>query len=332
MQKTLLHGSIRLLDNLNIVDTVSFGTETPDFAALNNIATVLTEEPKEYTVLLKEELKKGLSFPKARELALIRYLDNNVRYKNILNNPNNILGIEYLKALKRNKSKMIPISIKREKVYYNDSKIVDDFASATAIRKLILDKDFNGLIKVVPRDCYNILTKEYEVGNIIFNIQEFEKEIFYTLRQMTISEIAELPDVSEGLENTIKNAANYCNNINDFINIVKTKRYTQTRIQRILLFALLGITKKDVQLAKKVVPYARVLGFNKKGKLLLSGIAQNNPKMEVITSVKRFLDNNTNKTYKRMLDIDIFATDVYTLGYKKDSMANLDYTKNMIII
>ena len=146
-----------------------------------------------------------------------------------------------------------------------------------------------------------------------------------------MEQIAELPDVTEGLEHSIKNAANFCNNIKDFIDIVKTKRYTQTRIQRILIFALLGITKKDVQAAKKVVPYARVLGFNEKGKMLLSGISQNNPKMEVVTSVKRFLDNNTNKTYKRMMELDIFATDVYTLGYKYDSMANLDYTKNMVM-
>lgn len=332
MPKILLCGAVKLLENLKVVDTMSFGTETSDFAALNNIATILTEEPKEYTNFLKEELKKGASFPKARELALIKYINDDVRYKNILNNPNNILGVEYLKALKANKSTITPIAIKREKVYYNDNKIVDDFASATAIRKLLLDKDFQGLIKVVPRECYNILSKEYEVGNIVFDIQRFEKEIFYTLRKMTITEISELPDVSEGLENTIKNAANFCNNIFDFINMVKTKRYTQTRIQRILLFALLGITKKDVQASKRVVPYARVLGFNEKGKLLLSGIAQNNPKMEVVTSVKKFMDNNTNKIYKRLLDIDIFATDVYTLGYRGDSMANLDYTKNMIMI
>lgn len=329
--KILLHGAVRLLENLKIVDTISFGTETSDFAALNNIASIITDEPKEYVSFLKEELKMGSSFPKARENALIRFLNDDIRYKNILNNPNNILGVEYLKALKINKSTISPVSIKREKVYYNDNKIVDDFASATAIRKMLMNKDFQGLRKVMPCECYEILRKEFEVGNVIFDIQKFEKEIFYVLRKMTIPQIAELPDVNEGLENTIKNAANFCNNIYDFINIVKTKRYTQTRIQRILIFALLGITKKDVQLAKKAVPYARVLGFNKKGKLLLSGIAQNNPKMEVITSVKRFLDNNTNKTYKRMLDIDIFATNVYTLGYKGDSMANLDFTKNMII-
>ena len=224
------------------------------------------------------------------------------------------------------------LSIKREKVYYNDNFIVDDFASATAIRKLVANKDFSGLIKVVPRSCYETVLKEFEAGNVVLDLQKFEKEIFYTLRRMSVSEIAELPDVSEGLENTIKNAANFCNNIKDFIDIVKTKRYTQTRIQRILAFALLGITKKDVQTAKKVIPYARVLGFNEKGKLLLSGISQNNPKMQVVTSVKRFLDNNTNKAYKRMMEIDIFSTDVYTLGYRNDSMANLDYTKNMIML
>lgn len=325
-------GAVKILENLKVVDTLSFGTETQDFAALNNIANVITEEPKEYTNLLKEELKKGISFPKARENALIQYLNDDKRYKNILNNPNNILGVEYLKALKKLKSNITPVAIKREKVYYNDNSIVDEFASATGIRKLVANRDFDGLIKVVPRTCYDIIKKEFEVGNIVFDIQKYEKEIFYALRKMSISEIAELPDVSEGLENSIKNAANFCNNINDFINIVKTKRYTQTRIQRILIFALLGITKKDVQAAKKVVPYARVLGFNQKGKLLLSGIAQNNPKMQVITSVKRFLDHNTNRTYKRMLEIDIFGTDVYTLGYSYDSMANLDYTKNMIMI
>lgn len=325
-------GAVKILENLGIVDTISFGTETEDFAALNNIANILAEEPKEYTALLRESLNKGESFPKAREEALIRYLNDDKRYNDILKSPNNILGIEYLKALKKLKSDITPVAIKRDKVYYNDDFIVDDLASATAIRKIMLNKDFAGLIKVVPRSCYDVLTKEHGVGNVVYDLQRYEKEILYTLRRMTVDEIAELPDVTEGLEHSLKNAANYCNNISDFINIVKTRRYTQTRIQRILIFALLGISKKDIQLAKKVVPYARVLGFNEKGKMLLSGISQKNPKMEVITSVKKFLDSNSNKSYKRMLEIDIFATDVYTLGYRYDSMANLDYTKNMIIM
>ena len=84
VQKALLHGAVKILENLGIVDTISFGTETDDFAALNNLATIITEEPKEYVNMLKEELKQGVSFPKAREQALIKYLNDEVRYKDIL--------------------------------------------------------------------------------------------------------------------------------------------------------------------------------------------------------------------------------------------------------
>lgn len=318
-------GAIKILNSLNIVNKISFGIETDDFAALNNISSVLNEEPKEYKLMLSEELKKGNSFPKARENALIRYLNDNVRYKNILNNSNNILGIEYLKALKNSKSIIEPIPIKREKVYYNDKKIVDDFASATAIRKLLETKQFEDIIRVVPKSTYEILRKETELENVVIDISKYEKEIIYNLRRMSVEQIAELPDVSEGLENSIKYAVNLCNTIDGVINIIKSKRYTQTRLQRILLFSLLGITQKDMIMAKKVNPYIRILAFSKKGKELLSQISSANIKVPVITSVKKFEDTNTNKSYKRMMEIDKFSTDIYTLAYKEGSLANLDY-------
>ena len=100
----------------------------------------------------------------------------------------------------------------------------------------------------------------------------------YVLRKMYIEEIAELPDVSEGLEFNIKNAVNSCNTIDELINRIKSKRYTYTRIQRILLYALLEITKKDMEISKKVLPYVRVLGFNENGKKLISEISKKNPK------------------------------------------------------
>ena len=89
---------------------------------------------------------------------------------------------------------------------------------------------------------------------------------------MSIQEIANLQDVSEGLENSIKQAANSCNNLEDLIDSIKSKRYTQTRIQRILVYSLLGITKKDINLSKRIIPYIRVLGFNKHGKKIISSI------------------------------------------------------------
>ena len=318
-------GAIKLLNNLKIVDAISFGTETSDFAALNNISSIVNEEPMKYKSILNSELKKGLSFPKARENALMLYLNDNKRYDNILNTPNNILAIEYLKALKKIKSTIQPIPVKREKVYYNDNVIVDEFASATAIRKLLKNEDFSEIRKVVPKSTYQILKKETELGNVVLDLSRYEKEIIYNLRRMTVSEIAELPDVNEGLEHSLKNAANYSNDITNLINIVKTKRYTVTRIQRILICALLGITKRDVGMAKKAEPYIRVLGFNEKGKELISRINKQNPKATVITSVKKFQDKNNNnknsKIYKRLLDIDIFSTNVYTMACKSESLA-----------
>ena len=239
-------GAIKLLESLGIVDGISFGAETSDYGALNNIATILSDEPKVYKDLLNKELKKGLSFPKARENALMLYLNDNKRYVDILHSPNNILAIEYLKSLKKIKSTIQPIPVKREKVYYNDNKIVDDFASATAIRSMLKNKQFGDIRKVVPDVTYEVLRKESELENIVLDLSSYEKELIYTLRKMTVKEIEDLPDVTEGLEYSIKNAVSMSNDINHILDVIKSKRYTQTRLQRILIYALLGITKKDV--------------------------------------------------------------------------------------
>ena len=325
-------GAIKILDSLKIVDTLSFGTETQDFAALNNIANVVYYEPKEYVSLLNHELGKGVSFPKARENAVLMYLNDIKGYANILSAAKNILAIEYIKALRRLKSNLKPFSVQRKKVYYNDEHIVDDFASATAIRKMVKREQYEDIRKVVPKNSYALLQEEIKRGNIVMGLESFEKEILYTLRKMTIKEIQNLPDVTEGLENNIKNAANSCNNLQDLMNIIKSKRYTQTRIQRILLYSLLGITKKDMEIARKITPYTRVLGFNEKGKEMLSDICHINPKINIVTSVKKFMDNSSNKNLKEMLEKDIFASNVYTLGYAYDSWANLDYTNKLIVL
>ena len=327
-------GAIKILDSLKIVDSIAFGAEASDLATLNNIANVLYTEPRGYTNILTHELQKGISFPSARENAILMYLNDIKRYANILNSPNNILAIEYLKALKTQKSNMNPIMVKRSKVYYNDDRIVDDFASATAIRKLIKRREYEDLRKVVPRSTYKILSRQIRDGNIVLGLENFEKEIIYTLRKMNIREIANLPDASEGLENLIKNSADNCNDMSKLMANIKSKRYTQTRIQRILLYALLGIDKKMMEDSKKVTPYVRVLGFTNKGKELISEINKRNPKINMITSVKKFIEKNnkpSNRTIMQMLQKDIFATDVYTLGFDFESKANLDFTNNMII-
>ena len=143
-------------------------------------------------------------------------------------------------------------------------------------------------------------------------------------------EIAELPDVSEGLEYSLKSAADSCNSVIELLSIIDSKRYTRTRLQRILLYAIIGITKKDMQLSQNIIPYIRVLGFNNKGRDIISEISNRSPKLELVTSVKKFMDSSNNKNLKHIMEKDIWSTNIYTLGYEYESKSNLDFTKKLI--
>ena len=324
-------GAIKILDSLKVVDYVSFGSESGDISTLNQIADILYKEPKAFKNILSHELDKGLSFPKARENALLMYLNDIRKFSNILSSPNNILGIEYLKALKKYKSSITPVTVERFHTGYHDTSSTGNIASSTAIRNIVKNNGWDILRKVVPENAFSTILENVKVGHIVPDLSVFEKQIIYNLRKMSIQEISELPDVSEGLEHAIKNTANSCNSIVEFLNIIKSKRYTNTRLQRILLYSLLGITKKDIALSKKINPYVRVLGFNDKGKYLISEISKANPKLEIITSVKKYMDTSNNKNFKYMLEKDIWATNVYTIGYEYDSWNNLDYTHKIVI-
>ena len=325
-------GAIKILNSLKIVNNIAFGSETRDINLLDRIAEVLHNEPKEFQTILSHELSKGLSYPKARENALMMYLNDVRRFANVLSSPNNILGVEYLKALRKTKSNILPVCIPRVGAGHNDTTYSKNIASATTVRNLVNTNKYDSLEfkRLVPLTTGSILSENIKKGHIISGLHVFEKEIIYTLRRMSILEIANLPDVSEGLEYKIKQAANSCNSLIEFYNIVSSKRYTQTRISRILVYALLGITRKDMQLSKSISPYVRVLGFNNAGKKLLSMISEANPKLPLITSVKKFEESNKNKNLQAMLAKDIWATDIYTLGYEFDSWAGLDYTKRLI--
>lgn len=249
---------------------------------------------------------------------------NNPGISDLVSCPNNILGIEYLKALKKLNSSITPVTIIRKNVDYNEKNLNGNFASATGIREMLKSNSLESIKRVVPLNVYNILEK----SKFVYSINSFEKEIIYSLRKMSIDEIKNLPDVSEGLENSIKNAVNCHNNLQEVIENVKSKRYTQTRIQRIMLYALLGISKDDLNNSINANPYVRVLGMNEKGKELLSKIPKS---INVVTSVKKFLDEATiSSKLKNMLEKDILSTNIYTLAYTDNSICNLDYTKKII--
>ena len=331
MLKILQVGAVKILNSFGCNTFLSFGSECGDVATLKKFAEILLKEPPEYVTMLNHELAKGLSFPKARENALLLYINDIRNSASVLSGSNNILGIEYLKQIIQTGNNITPITIKRVGGEYNSLITSNNIASATAIRDMLMNKQ--NVKNLMPISSYSILKKELGSGRFVLSLAQFEKEIIYKLRMMSIEQIANLPDVSEGLEYKIKEAANTCNDLENLMFMIKSKRYTLTRINRILLYALLDITKLDYTNSQKVIPYTRVLGVSNNGKNLLSELSRNK-KINIITSVKQFMEiskNNSNmKILKSMLQKDIFATNIYTLEYKTTSNANLDYTQKLI--
>ena len=316
-------GGVKILNEIGNIDYLVFGIEEENLEKLQTIADVLVNEDDEFKRNIKEELDKGNSYPKAREIALKKVLlSENV--ENIMQKPNNILAIEYLKALKTTNSKIKPIAIKRNNTMHNDENINKNYASGTYIRKLFIENNFNEIRKVVPKYTYERLLELKSQGTYVSSINDFSDIVIYKIRTMTKEEISKIADVNEGLENSIKLASTTCKTIDEIIEKVSTKRYTKTRISRILTYILLDITKSEMEQSKNANQYIRVLGINKKCEGILKTI--NNDKL--ITSLKKFEENNGEN---QLLNIDKKATEIYTIKYQKSVQANLDYTSKFII-
>ena len=316
-------GGIKILNEIGNIDYLVFGIEEENLEKLQAIADVLVNEDDEFKRNIKEELDKGNSYPKAREIALKKVLSSE-NVENIMQKPNNILAIEYLKALKTTNSKIKPIAIKRKNTMHNDENINENYASGTYIRKLFIENNFDEISKVVPKYTYERLLELKNQGTYVSSINDFSDIVIYKIRTMTKEEISQIADVNEGLENSIKLASTTCKTIDEIIEKVSTKRYTKTRISRILTYILLDITKSDMEQSKNNDPYIRVLGINKKCEGILKTI--NNDKL--ITSLKKFEENNGEN---QLLNIDKKATEIYTIKYPKSVQANLDYTSKFII-
>lgn len=316
-------GGIKILNEIGNIDYLVFGIEEENLEKLQAIADVLVNENDEFKRNIKEELDKGNSYPKAREIVLKKVLSSE-NVENIMQKPNNILAIEYLKALKTTNSKIKPFAIKRKNTMHNDENINENYASGTYIRKLFIENNFNEIKKVVPKYTYERLLELKNQGTYVSSINDFSDIVIYKIRTMTKEEISKIADVNEGLENSIKLASTTCKTIDEIIEKVSTKRYTKTRISRILTYILLDITKSEMEQSKNANQYIRVLGINKKCEGILKKI--NNDKL--ITSLKKFEENNGEN---QLLNIDKKATEIYTIKYQKSVQANLDYTSKFII-
>lgn len=348
-------GAVKLLDSLKIIDYLCFGCETDNLDTLYSISNFLDAEPQKYKELIVYYSKKGYEFPKVRSQALCEYhrilglegLEkiSTLELSKLLKYPNNILALEYIKHLLNLKSKIKPIAIKRIGASYHQKNIKGKISSATSIRNEILNNlsppktdlfILNDKIKsTIPPSGFSVLESELREGRGPITLDSYRQSIFAILRRMSSDDIFRIQGVTEGLENRIEKASLKSYTIEQLINAIKTRRYTRTKIQRIILHIMMNLSKGDISIFNKYGPlYARVLGFSKKGKTLLRAIKKNSS-TPLISKLSNYLrqiiyeeNNRVQNSLVKMLDYDILATDIYVLGNKKaeDRVARLDFT------
>lgn len=295
--------AVGIFEKSNIVDSVSFGSESADIDNLFKLANASGFEDEASKQKLKEALNLGMSFAKAQSEAF-----------SLPASPNDILGIEYIKAIKSLSSNIRPIAIQRIGAMHDkEESTAKGFLSASAIRTRILSGEL-----------------DYNYSPVSSDTDEFSSAILFALRSKSKEELSRLPDVSEGLENVIYSACRKARSYSEFLSLSKSKRYTLSRLRRIAICALLSITN-ELQASALNSPddyfYIKVLGIKKESASLLSELSKNS-EIPVITSFKdtEKLSQNARKLFEK----DLLASDIYNIFAEKS--AESDYTKQLIIV
>ena len=304
-------GSVNLLNKLSCSHIV-FGSESNDLDKLKRIATISIT--KEFELSLREFLAEGLSYPTAFSKALF---DEKL-------GSNDILALEYLRAIKTINSKIEAYSIKREKTgYYDDEK--DNFASATYIRKVLLDCNekkedkLNKIKNLVPEFSFKILEE-----NLVFFscLSDFYDLIKYNIIK-NHSELKNIQDLEVGLENRIYKYVLENLSFEDFFNEVLTKRITISRLQRILLHSLFSLTENITEKVKNKVPFVKILGFSTKGQEYLNYLkkSENYNKRKILTS-NRNLKEILNEEEIELFNFNELCSQIYRI---KSNYINIGY-------
>lgn len=314
--ESFARGAVRLLSALNCIDILVFGSEN-DYSILEKAADILNRETQEFRIKLKEKLKSGISYAQARCMVLE---DDFGISGEVLNKPNNILGIEYLKALKRFKSPITPQNILRKGADYNDLDLSSGISSAGALRnELKLAGCSGNFMKNVPEE----LSQFYKKSDYLIESEIYFRLILAKIRTMKLENLKNISEVGEGMEHRIKKAAQTAKSYDELLNEIQTRRYAYSRVRRVLLNCLFGITKKIATRSHRSILYARVLGANKQSGIL-KRISQTS-EIPIIVKSKDFIPSE-------LLKFDHLASEIYGILTPEVKDSALDFTKKPFII
>lgn len=313
---------VKIANSFENVTHLAFGCETENYELLKEISKYFVNEPKEYKEKLKKYLDLGDSLPVSRQKAIEELMkEDKVVFSeitetlNILTKPNNILAIEYLKALTKTKSKIEPIFTTRSNSDYNSADLNGKDSSATAIRTRLLNaKKIRSIKKLVPPFTYKLLKENIDVYGLP-DLDLYNDLSAYVVKTSSPSDFKNIYDVSEGIENRFLESAKKYKDFNELLLDVKTKRYTYTRLKRIVLRLLLKIDKDIVSQIYKMdkLPFIKVLAFNAEKKDFLSNISANT---NLIIRNSNIVKNPTDE-YRTLAEIEDRANAVYNMLLRK---------------
>lgn len=320
-------GAVQIMNNLGNVDYLCFGCETDDIHLLNIIADIIIKEDDCYSNALQSYLRTGMSFVKSRENAIIKSLAmrgiavDTDYLASVISSPNSILAIEYIIAIKKSDSDMIPVPIMRNDNGYHSDSMSSGFASASAIRKFYTGKsvyNFNNirdsLKEVLPVNSVDLLEAEYKKSYPVLT-DDYSTLIGQALINIRCdrTDLTKIFDTTDDLSNRIKNLSLHYISAEDFINACNSKVFTSSRIARILFYTIFNYTKDDYFAFKKdeYVYYFRVLGFRKEKEFLLNEI-KGNSSIPIITKLSASLPYLTERG-KKMLEINMYADEIYRM-------------------
>lgn len=272
-------GAIKLLDSLGIIDVLCFGSEYENTSDLITIAGILAEEPEEYQVFLRQNLSDGISYPLSMARALEIYAQNHSitlshSVSELLSAPNCRLGIEYCRALIRLHSDIIPTAVRRIGSDYHQKELSETYSSASALRNCIHQGKWSLLDAQIPVPCKSIFINTLKKREFV-TTNDYSLLLKYKLMQETAASLTSYLDVSPELANRVFHNLNNFSSFDTFVQLLKTKDVTYSRISRALLHVLLNIRAFHLQDSlQSTAPYARILGFRKSSSCILSAIKQ----------------------------------------------------------